>query len=90
MPSTRARNVGGDGDDRHHRDEDREHAPERELTPHAAAIDDQVGIERHRTSPRFGGQWALSLVTVNGAQQHATIVANEMEMRARVRGAAQQ
>ena len=32
-------------------DQDRQGAPERELAPHAAAIDDMVGIERHVGSP---------------------------------------
>src|SRR5436190_679859 len=36
----------GERHDRGDRDNDRDHAPERELAPHAAAIDDQVGIER--------------------------------------------
>ena len=37
-----------------HEDQHREHAPERELAPHAAAIDDQVGIERHwKNLPRM-------------------------------------
>ena len=32
---------GDDGDQR------RQNAPERQLAPHAAAIDDEIGIERH-------------------------------------------
>src|SRR6185437_5877653 len=37
----------GHRDDRHDRHRDRGDAPERELAPHAAAIDDEIGIERH-------------------------------------------
>src|SRR5262249_58701285 len=39
------RDHGADGDD------DRADAPDGELAPHAAAIDDRIGIERHGSPP---------------------------------------
>ena len=69
-------------------DQHGEHAPERELAPHAAAIDDQVGIERHvenlpricgRHWLRADGQWRAAPVMVNARDASAAIVANEME-----------
>ena len=41
----------GDADDGRDGDQDGHGAPERELAPHTAAIDDMVGIERHVWSP---------------------------------------
>ena len=42
---------GADGDHGADREQDREDAPEGELAPHPAAIDDGIGIERHDSSP---------------------------------------
>ncbi len=68
---------GGKRHDSRDGDQHRNHTPERELAPHAAAIDDQISIERHGWSPqRLGEQMRLSLVTVNGAPKRAAIVAN--------------
>src|ERR1700733_8420871 len=43
-PPARQNHGAGNGENNHR---DGEHAPEGELAPHAAAVDDQVGIERH-------------------------------------------
>jgi hypothetical protein len=48
----------GERNHRADRDQHGDDAPERELAPHAAAIDDQVGIERHLESPaRMRRKW---------------------------------
>jgi hypothetical protein len=63
----RAGSVGNPGawaehnreaDDRHSGEEDRDNAPEREFAPHASAVNDLIGVERHGRSfhvkPRIG------------------------------------
>ena len=53
---------GAQRDDGADRDQDREHAPEGELSPHPATIDDGIGIERHRfISSECPGRSAPSL-----------------------------
>src|SRR5215468_10762551 len=55
------RDHGADGDD------DRAHAPEGELAPHAATIDDGIGIERHGSPPLdSSGLASLSLFLLLG------------------------
>ena len=41
----------GGADHRKHDHHDGKHAPERQFAPHPAAIDDQIGIERHAQVP---------------------------------------
>ena len=75
------RNDGADDD------EDREDAPEGELAPHPAAIDDGIGIERHGSSPC--DQWERTVpppaAMVNGAQEPAAIVATDRDVGSQAR-----
>ena len=71
------RPVGQEHAAAHHRDdgdEHREHAPERQLAPHPAAIDDMIGIERHGLIlwPRFFGFDSNAILAVSGALRHLT------------------
>src|SRR5262249_10960051 len=68
----------GDGD------QYRKHAPEGELAPEAAAIDDHVGIERHLSGLRGDSARTVApcLFGVNGAQEGAAIVANKKQIPA--------
>src|SRR5262249_25837076 len=63
------RDHGADGD------EHGQHAPEGELAPHPATIDDGIGIERHGliSSERSGARVPLSAATVNDAQEAAAL-----------------
>src|SRR4029077_17118482 len=78
---------------RHHgrnRHQNGDNAPERELAPHAAAVDDQVGIERHveNLPQTCAGHWLpRPSWSMAGSWRGAAGVVNEMEMR--VPGAAQ-
>jgi len=42
-----------DGDDRRDRHQRCQHAPERQLAPKPAPIDDHIRIKRHRDSPGY-------------------------------------